>query len=242
MVHDELIIPSVPQRVLFSDEHLMAVVKIPGEVCEGKTAESIPVLFSEEGKEDFVPPHFMECPNRLDKPVSGVQLIARNPSSLAFLSNEFAQHKVKKTYWAIVEGVIEHTDGQWMELSHYLSFNPSKKRALVTEEEHRKSKKVSLQYRIIGNGNNYTYLEIKPITGRTHQIRSQLAFIGLHIKGDVKYGGRRSDTLPGIRLHCAYIEITHPKTKKLVKYSAPLPFIDPLWDSYLQSLEILSGK
>ncbi|HOS30786.1 MAG TPA: RluA family pseudouridine synthase [Treponemataceae bacterium] len=238
----EIVLPSVPQRLIYADSRLLAVLKIAGEICEGKTSESLPVIFAKEAADTLVAPFFLECPNRLDKPVSGIQVIARDVEALSFLSEQFAQHKVQKTYWAVVEGVIEKGMGEWIELSHYLSFNPSKKRATVTDTEHRKSKKVSLEYRIIGNGNNYSYLEVKPKTGRTHQIRSQLASAGLHIKGDVKYGGRRSDTLPGIRLHCASMNIIHPETKKEVSFSAPVPFADPLWESFMDSLEMLSGR
>lgn len=241
-MHTDIVeLPPPSQRIIYADSHILAVLKVAGEICEGKTSESLAVIFANEALETLVKPFFLECPNRLDKPVSGIQLLARNEQSLAFLSNQFEQHKVQKTYWAIVEGVIENGKGEWNELSHYLSFNPSKKRATVTQEEHRKSKKVSLSYRIIGNGNNYTYLEIKPATGRTHQIRSQLAFAGFHIKGDVKYGGRRSDILPGIRLHCASVTVVHPETKKNVLYESPVPIIDPLWESFINSLEMVSG-
>lgn len=229
----EIVIPSASQRLIYADSRILGVQKIPGEICEGKTEESLPIIFAQEALESLVSPFFLECPNRLDKPVSGIQLMARDPGCLAYLSAQFAQHIVQKTYWAIVEGVLNKTSDEWIELTHYLSFNPAKKRATVTNTEHRKSKKVTLNYRVIGNGNNYSYLEIKPKTGRTHQIRSQLSASGLHIKGDVKYGGRRSDTLPGIRLHCASMQINHPDTKKSVVFSAPVPFMDPLWESFL---------
>ncbi len=234
---DEYVIPAVSERLLYSDPAILCVLKIPGEVCEGKTKESLPVVFSSESLATMVPPFFLECPNRLDKPVSGIQIICRSPESLAFLSSQFAQHSVQKTYWAVVEGVFEKKDSGWTELIHYLSFNPAKKRATVTETEHRKSKRVSLLYRIIGNGNNYTYLEIKPKTGRTHQIRSQLASVEFHIKGDVKYGSRRSDTLPGIRLHCASITFIHPVTKKQMTMTSAVPVIDPLWASFQACLD-----
>lgn len=241
MEHIEYYLPEAKDRLLYLDNDLAAVLKVGGEICEGKKAESLSTVFSSIINEQVDMAVSLECPNRLDQPVSGLQLITLHDASLKHIANQFAQHRPLSTYWAVVEGLVKEERGQWHELTHHLSFNPSKKRANISDTEQRKSKKVCLEYRCIGVGNNYSYIEIKPKTERTHQIRSQLAYCGLRIKGDVKYGARRSDTLPGIRLHCASLEIIHPTQNKNVLFEAPLPIVDPLWESFLSHLETIGG-
>ncbi len=231
------------QRIVYIDEHLAVFNKLAGEICESWTSSC------KEKKEHYVPESFLKCLeiqekstsfcqcfNRLDRPVSGANLLIFNKDLFPLLQNQFTNSQkndksVKKIYWAIVEGVHAPMK-DFQVLEHYHRFDALKQKAFVFNKEERKTKLARLAWRSIGHGENYSFIEIELLTGRTHQIRAQLAKIGLHIKGDVKYGARRQDTLPGIRLHARSLEFIHPKTKKIVSVTAPLPTIDPLWKAY----------
>jgi Pseudouridylate synthases, 23S RNA-specific len=108
-------------------------------------------------------------------------------------------------------------------------FDTKKQKTFIVKPETRKAKKAQLYWRCAGAGDRYSFLEVELLTGRTHQIRAQLAHAGLHIKGDVKYGARRADTLPGIRLHAREVSFVTPGKKQLIKVVSPLPAQDPLW-------------
>ncbi len=229
------------ERVLYMDEFLAVFNKQPGEICESFTTSCT------ESKDTYVPeifkqyvgknsPKFCQCFNRLDRPVSGANIILFEKNIFPLLQNQFTNNQtdrktVKKLYWAIVEGVLpKESDFKYIE--HYLKFDPKKQKAYVFNQNERKTKLAKLAWRSIGHGENYSFIEIELLTGRTHQIRAQLAHIGLHIKGDVKYGARRQDTLPGIRLHARHLHFLHPKLNSMVSITAPLPTVDPLWKAF----------
>ncbi len=229
------------ERILYNDEILAVFNKFSGDICESYTTESklsknvyVPEIFLQCVDEKK---NFCQCFNRLDRPVSGANIILFNKNTFSSLQNQFTNSQsgnksVKKIYWAIVEGNIPVTNDFEL-LEHYIKFDASKQRAYVYDAEQKKTKKAKLLWRCIGSGTNYSFLEVQLLTGRTHQIRAQLAKIGLHIKGDVKYGSRRQDTLPGIRLHARKIEFIHPVNKKSISITAPLQTIDPLWQAFL---------
>ncbi len=234
-----------PQRILYNDKYLAVFNKQAGEICESWTKES------NNPKNIYVPevytvclgdtaPQFCQCFNRLDRPVSGANLLIFNKDLFSLLQNQFTNNQterktVKKVYWAIIEGIVPKMDNFEL-LTHYLKFDSKKQKAFVYNTEERKTKVARLQWRSIGCGENYSFIEIELLTGRTHQIRAQLAHIGMHIKGDVKYGARRQDTLAGIRLHARILEFLHPKTKEIISVTAPLPIIDPLWKAFEECL------
>ncbi len=230
-------------RILYKDDFLAVFNKLPGEICESWTKESregktmyVPEAFCKciENKNDI--PKFCQCFNRLDRPVSGANLLVFNKDLLPLLQNQFTNSQkdvqtVKKTYWAIVEGVLPVMNESEL-LEHYIRFDSKKQKSYIFTSNERKTKLARLTWRSIGHGENYSFLEVGLLTGRTHQIRAQLSHIGLHIKGDVKYGARRQDTLPGIRLHSRYLQFQHPKTKESLCFTAPIQNIDPLWKAF----------
>lgn len=222
-------------RLIFCNERFAVINKIPGEMCssdDGKIDEEyyIPVLFKPIiEKQLSKQPEIVECVNRIDRPVSGLVLIALTYESQRILKSLFStKDKVEKKYWAIVEGIFAQ-DNSYVTLSDYMFFNPSKQKAYICDKEKRKSKYAELMYQVKGSGERYSYLEITLITGRTHQIRAQLAQRNMHIRGDLKYGSKRSDTLNGIRLHAAKLDFTYPGDKRY-SFNAPLPAIDRLWE------------
>ena len=233
-------------RILHLENDFCVVLKKAGEVCERThKANQVslpellqPVIEAELGKKCGI----FECVNRLDCPVSGAVLIAHTKSAFAKLSGTLHNnHYVTKTYWAIVEKKENLPQpGANGRLEQYICFNPAKQKAFIKEQETSPGtrwKRAVLEYGIIGAGDNYTYLTVNLLTGRTHQIRAQLASKGMHIKGDVKYGARRSDSLPGIRLHAAVLSFPHPVTGNIVSVSAPLPQTDALWESFLDAAD-----
>lgn len=233
---------SIEERLVYCDERFAVINKIPGEVCssdEGKFENQYyipyvfkPVIESRLSKR----PEVIECVNRIDRPVSGLVLLALTEESQRILKNMFStKEKVDKKYWAIVEGVAEKTDIP-VTITDYMFFNPSKQKSYICDKEHRKSKYAELFYQVKGAGERYSYLEIQLVTGRTHQIRAQLAHRNLHIRGDLKYGSKRSDTLPGIRLHAARLSFSYPGDKRF-EFAAPVLETDALWEDAFRFLE-----
>ncbi len=248
---EEYSFDSLRERVLFCDRDMAVICKKCGELCDPSDREnSVVQIFSPVfarilGKDRS--PDFCACVNRLDCPVSGLCVIAFSREVFARLTGMFSERKqVRKMYWAITEGVVEPTE-EWISLKGFIWFEPSRQKAFLSDEPSRKTKDARLLYRIAGHGDRYSYAAVELLTGRTHQIRAQLSKEKLIVKGDVKYGARRSDPSGGIRLHARYLELVHPVTKKLLQFEAPVPFKDPLWtdaEKWLQPvrLEALSHE
>ena len=243
-VNPELLETLTPERrILYIDDDVIVVSKLPGEVCsfvdKEKAGEApyLPDVFknavakteSQIKSEGSSTNLFLECVHRIDRPVSGCVVMARNKRALAEVSGQFTNHTTaSKKYWAVVEGVIPRSATPVL-LEDYLVFDAKKQKTYIVPAESRKAKKAQLFWRCVGAGERYSFIEVELITGRTHQIRAQLAHAGLHIKGDVKYGARRADTLSGIRLHAREVCFVSPCKKKLVKVVSPIPVLDPLW-------------
>lgn len=181
---------------------------------------------------------FLGLVHRIDRPVSGVVVFAKTSKSLIRLNLQFKLRETKKTYWAIVYGLVENTERQ---LEHWILRKPKQNKSFVYLKKIKGSKKAFLTYKNIYSFNRYTLLEINLKTGRHHQIRAQLSSIGFPIKGDLKYGAPRSNQNKGIHLHSRSLELIHPVKKELFKWNAPPPK-DVLWNallSYLFSLLFL---
>ena len=231
---------SIKERLIFQNEACLVINKLPGESSEFPRIEKA-------GGEKLFPVH------RLDMPVSGCLLLARNPEGAAFLGKAFANsttgeqaHMVEKIYWAIIEKLPASdalaTSG---ELVHWLGVNKKTNKSFAVapdktgsspsrEERHKELKKAILRYRVIGHGERYIFLEIDLVTGRHHQIRAQLNALGLHIKGDLKYGARRSEKGGGIRLHARSLAFPNPMNpSEIIRVSAPPPIMDSLWMAFV---------
>ncbi|MDR2398596.1 MAG: RNA pseudouridine synthase [Spirochaetaceae bacterium] len=233
--------PLDPGRLLYVDRAWVVINKSPGEAVQSPQLgmRNLPELLREHlagsGKKGaFLP----TAVHRLDVPVSGCCLFARTPKALATLNAQFAQGKCEKRYWAILEkpapGLLPPETG---ELHHWIKTDGKRNKSIAYDEPGPGRKQALLGYRIIGYGDRYLFMEIDLITGRHHQIRAQLARLGLHIKGDLKYGARRSDPSGGIRLHAyalGFADPTLPTT--LRRFTAAPPFHDRLWDFFLAAL------
>ena len=219
-------------RILFRNEACIVINKLPGESSE------IPPEFPTESPPEVSPAISPEVPqaeaegekfpaavHRLDMPVSGCLLLAKTQEATVFLGAAFANARVEKHYWAIVEmprdANVLPSEG---ELVHWLSFDPKKNKSFAHDQYRHGRKKAVLRYRIAGRGERYLFLVIDLVTGRHHQIRAQLAAKGLHIKGDLKYGAARSEKNGGIRLHAYSLAFPNPLNPcETIRVTAPPP-------------------
>jgi len=215
-------------------------VKIAAKAAQGSKAEI--VNLPKELKKIFGEAEIIQAAHRVDVPVTGCCLFALTKNALSFLFSEFADNKtpIEKKYWAIVEKPdIKPEDNA--QLVHWIEINEKQNKTYVYNEETPKRKKAILNYKIIGEGNNYLFLEVQLISGRHHQIRAQLAAVGLYIKGDVKYGARRSEKDGGIRLHARYLSFPNPLNPiEQICITADPPQMDTLWQTFLTQYGIFN--
>lgn len=216
-------------KVLYEDNHIIIVAKRSGEIVQGDKTGDKPL--SEVVKEYIKSAHnkpgnvFLGVVHRLDRPVSGVVVFAKTSKSLSRLNTMFRDGEVNKTYWAITRNKPKEEEGT---LINWLIRNEKQNKSYAYDHEVPDSKKAILKYKVIGHSDNYTLLEIELMTGRHHQIRCQLANIGCPIKGDLKYGARRSNDDGSISLFARKVEFVHPVSKEVVSVTAPLPE-DKIW-------------
>jgi len=168
--------------------------------------------------------------HRLDRPTSGVMVLAKTSKALRRLNKQFVDKTTSKTYWAVVSG--EAADGP-TRLSHYLLRKQEQNKSYAHKKEVPYSKFSELIYTKKLALDRYTLLEIKLLTGRHHQIRAQLSAEGLCIKGDLKYGAKRPNKDGSIHLHAREFWLTHPTLKESIGFTAPPPK-DPVWDAALK--------
>lgn len=218
--------------VLYEDNHIIAVNKTCNEIVQGDKTGDTPLseIVKAYIKEKYNKPGevFLGVTHRLDRPTSGVVLFARTSKALARLNDMFKSHtEIRKTYWAIVEKAPAKTEDR---LENYLVRNEKLNKSFIAKPGDKEAKNAVLTYKTIATGDRYTLLEINLETGRHHQIRCQLAAIGCPIKGDLKYGARRSNPDGGICLHARKIEFVHPVSKQDISITAPVPD-DRLWQA-----------
>lgn len=219
-------------RILYEDNHLIIINKLPGELVQGdetgditladKVKEYLKVTYNKPGNV------YLGIPHRLDRPTSGIVVYAKTEKALVRLNEAFKGSSVKKTYWAVVDNIPKKTEST---LIHYIVRNSANNKSIAYPKEIKGSKLAKLDYRLVGSSDKYHLLEIALHTGRHHQIRAQLAAIGLHIKGDLKYGFPRSNPDGGIHLHARKIVFTHPVKKEEITIIAPPPH-DSVWDYF----------
>ena len=217
-------------QVIYEDNHIIIVSKTSGEIVQGDKTGDTPLSETVKAyiKEKYQKPGavFLGVVHRLDRPVSGLVVFARTSKALARLNNMFRDGEVHKTYWAIVQNRPQQEVGL---LEHWLTRNEKQNKSYAYDHEVPGAKKAILKYKIIGQSDRYTLLEVQLMTGRHHQIRCQLAAMGCPIKGDLKYGAKRSNPDGSISLLARRIEFVHPVSKETVRVEAPLPG-DPIWE------------
>lgn len=220
--------------VLYEDNHIIIINKSAGEIVQGdKTGdESLCDTVKRYLKEKYNKPGnvFLGLPHRLDRPVSGIVVLAKTGKALERLNEMFRNGSVRKIYWAITK---ERPLQPEKELSGWIVRNERMNKSFVYTNEVKGSKHALLHYRRIGFSQNYNLLEVELKTGRHHQIRCQLAAMGCPIKGDLKYGAKRSNPDGSISLHARQIQFIHPVSKQQIDITAPVPK-ENLWISFEQ--------
>ncbi|MBQ7631506.1 MAG: RNA pseudouridine synthase [Paludibacteraceae bacterium] len=225
--------------VLYEDNHIIAANKTCNEIVQGDKTGDTPLseIVKVYIKEKYNKPGevFLGVPHRLDRPTSGVVLFARTSKALTRLNEMFKSHEqIQKTYWAIVQGTPTQSEAR---LENYLVRNEAQNKSYIAKTGAKDAKLAILSYRTLAKGEHYSLLEINLETGRHHQIRCQLAAIGHPIKGDLKYGAKRSNPDGGICLHARQIAFIHPVSKQPLCITAPIPE-DSLWQQLTKTLTL----
>ena len=208
--------------VLYEDNHVIGINKRVGDIVQGDKTGDIPLSEHLKAylKKKYNKPGeaYLGVVHRLDRPTTGVVLFAKTSKALSRLNAMFADKaQVQKTYWALVDAMPPATEGT---LTHWLVRNEKQNKSVAHNKEVQQSKKAVLHYKLLKSFDHYHLLEIDLITGRHHQIRAQLAAIGLHIKGDLKYGAKRSNPDGGICLHAYKLTFEHPVKKEVISIEA----------------------
>ena len=218
-----------PSQILYEDNHLLVLNKPADWIVQGASTDQRSLLESARDylKKKYLKPGnvFLGVVSRIDGPVTGVVPFARTSKAAARLSEQFREHTVTKEYWAIVCGRPISTSGR---LEHRLVRGPEETVTRVVSSEHPQAQTAILEYRMLACHQQLSLLEIQLITGRKHQIRSQLAAIGCPIVGDRLYGSE--ERFPqGIGLHCHRMLLDHPTQKNRLTFTADPPIYWPSW-------------
>ncbi len=227
-------IRSTPEnlRVIYEDNHIIAVNKYPGDIVQGDKTGDITLsdVIKAYIKKKYNKPGevFLGTVHRLDRPVSGLVVFARTSKALTRLNEMFKDKNLNKTYWAIVE---QAPAKQQDRLEHYLIKDEAKNKSRALKDERPGSKRAILNYKLMGKGDRYSFVEVRLETGRHHQIRVQLSSIGAIIRGDLKYGAKRSNLDGSISLHSRFLEFIHPVSKELLSLHAPVP-AEKIWQDF----------
>jgi 23S rRNA pseudouridine1911/1915/1917 synthase len=215
-------------EVLFEDNHCLAVNKPAGVLSQGDaTGEPTLVdLATHYLRTRYAKPGnvYVGLLHRLDRPTSGVVLLAKTSKAAGRLSAQIRAGTITKVYWAIVEGTLHHQEGEWVDL---LVKDAGQNRSDIVLDESPASKEGRVTFRVLERWRGFTKLELRPGTGRSHQLRVQLAGRGVPIAGDRKYGAKsRLQALDGqfrIALHAWQLTFTHPTRQEVISVDAPVP-------------------
>ena len=219
-------------QIVYEDNHIIIVNKAPGEIVQGDKTGDEPLVETLKKwlKEKYNKPGNVFCGvvHRLDRPVGGLVVFAKTSKALTRLNEMFRKGEVEKTYWALTRNQPEAPEAR---LEHYITTTERSNKSYGSLTEKKNSKKAVLSYRLLGSSDRYHLIEVKLETGRKHQIRVQLSAIGCPIKGDLKYGDKRSNPDGSISLMARRVRFVHPVSGETIDVSAPLPS-DPLWQAF----------
>jgi 23S rRNA pseudouridine1911/1915/1917 synthase len=220
--------------VVYEDNHLIIVNKRAGILTQGDSTgdktladyikDYIKVKYNKPGDV------FLGTVHRLDRPVSGLVVFARTSKALERMNELFRSRKVQKTYWAVVSKKPSPLKAK---LTNWLIKNEQRNTVTVYDNEEPNSQKAELNYSWLGDINKNHLIEVNPITGRSHQIRSQLAHIGCPIRGDIKYGFEKPNNDGSIHLHARRLYFIHPIKNEPLILKASVPETT-LWEEFLE--------
>ena len=233
MTENKYKLRDISKDILYEDNHLIVVNKMPSDIVQGDKTGDIPLseIVRAYLKKKYNKPGdaYIGVVHRIDRPVSGAVIFAKTSKGLSRMNQMIREGNLKKTYWAVVENrPLKIND----KLTHYLKKNPQQNKSYVVKPTMKGAKKAELLYEHISSGTKYHLLKITLLTGRHHQIRVQLAAMGCPIKGDLKYGAKRSNSDSSISLHAREIAFTHPIKKEPINIIAPVP-ANSIWAIFI---------
>ena len=220
------------ENIIFEDNHLLIVGKtstipvqsdISGDKCLLEYyKEYIKKKYDKKGNV------FLGLVNRIDRPTSGIVIMAKTSKCLRRMNEKIRLRKIKKKYWVLVQKKSDLKNKGV--LKDFLSKNQNKNKSFVVEEKSKNAKEAILEYKTLKKLRNYLFLEVLLITGRHHQIRVQFSNLGAPVRGDVKYGAKRALNDRSISLHSREIEFKHPVNNELMnlKCKPPEEFISKI--------------
>ncbi|MCF8232272.1 MAG: RNA pseudouridine synthase [Bacteroidales bacterium] len=219
-------------KVLFEDNHLLIVNKQPSEIVQGDKTGDTPLSekykYFLQQKYDKPGNIFLGVVHRIDRPTSGVVIFAKTSKALGRLNRMLQEHRITKYYWAVVARGMEPAQAT---LEHYMVRNPQKNKSYAFPDFRKNAKIARMQYQTLGHSDRYSLLQVRLLTGRHHQVRSQLSATGNPIKGDIKYGFHTTNSDASIHLHARKVIFDHPVKNTEVNITAPVPD-DKLWKHF----------
>ncbi|HEX5112327.1 MAG TPA: RluA family pseudouridine synthase [Saprospiraceae bacterium] len=206
----------ISELILYKDHHLLALNKPAGipsqqDPTEDTSAHRMAMAYAHRD---------LYLVHRLDRRVSGVLLLAKTKPDAAHLAKQWESNKVKKIYYAVVP---EKTMDQRGQLTHYLKFDSKQNITTTFDEKESGGEEAILHYEIVQHLENFMVMKIDLISGKKHQIRAQLAAIGCPVRGDIKYGSKRTNEDASIDLHAYSLQFQHPTKQQYIKIIAPFP-------------------
>ncbi len=228
--------------VVYEDNHIIIVSKAPGEIVQGDKTGDMPLVDIVKGylKERYKKPGqvFLGVVHRLDRPVAGLVVFAKTSKALSRMSELFREGKVNKTYWALTKNAPPADKGV---LTSWLVRDEQKNKSFSYGHEVPGAKMAKLEYRELCTTDSYHLLEVDLLTGRHHQIRCQLASVGCPIRGDLKYGAKRSNKDGSISLLSHRLQFVHPVSGKMIDVVSPMPEGD-IWKNVARNLNEAYSK
>ena len=229
-------------EVVYEDNHIIVVNKAAGEIVQGDKTGDKPLceIVKEYLKDKYSKPGNVFCGviHRLDRPVCGLVVFAKTGKALARMNRIFQERKVEKIYWAVSRNIPPKPSGT---LTDYLVSKEKNNKTYVSHSPKEGYQKAVLDYKLLSKTGYYCLMEVRLHTGRKHQIRAQLSAMGCPIRGDLKYGDRRSNPDGGISLQSNRVRFENPVSKQIIDLTAPIPN-DNLWralnDEIVKSAQI----
>jgi len=211
-------------EILFEDNHLIIINKKPGILVQGDITGDISLI---EITKDYIKNKykkkgnaFLGLVNRIDRPTSGIVIFAKTSKALSRMNEILRNREVQKIYWLIISNKFASNNGK---IQGWFRKNSKQNKSYFFESQVTNSKFGSLSYKKLKALNNYCLVEVELITGRHHQIRCSFSELGYPLKGDIKYGSKRSNKDGGIYLHSRRVEFTHPVSKNKILLEADTP-------------------